>query len=175
MYIFCFFSWFEFCMFVFCLPLYEQTQQMTNWWYFFVIFQENRHWYFMQIISWREFSRENKKKYEFDICWICPLHGKCYSDFSVCNSCMYFLSWVVFDMFVFCIPLYVQIQQMTFFFFLLIFSKKWALTFYAVWLLGRSFASNDNTYFLGKHEKNFKICWIFFSRCWVLIFFCCCM
>ena len=166
MYVFYFFSWVGFCMFVFCLPLYEQTQQMTNWWYFFVIFPENRHWliFHADYLLGRQNSyflgktRKNMSlaSAEFVHCMVSVNQV-----FSVCNSCMYFLSWVVFYMFVFCIPLCVQIQQMTSFFFFLFFSRKWALTFYADCLLGRWFASNDNTCFLGKQEKYFRICWFF--------------
>ena len=181
MYVFCFFyCWILYVCILFTTLWVNSTDDKLM--IFFVIFQETRHRLIFHadylLRRWSSYFLEKTRKNmsltsaEFAHCMVNV------------NQIFLFVTYVcIFSLELYFICLYFvyhstcKFSRWRFFggFFLLIFSKKWALTFYADCLLGRSFASNDNTSFLGKHEKYFKICWIFFPRCWVLIFCCCCM
>ena len=126
---------------------------------FFVIFQENRH----RLIFHADYLLRR---------WSSYFLGKTRKNMSLTSAefahCMVNVNQVflfvthvcIFSLELYFICLYFVYHFMCkfsrwcfFVVFFLFFSKKWALTFYADCLLWRSFASNDNTCFLGKHKS----------------------
>ena len=138
---------------------------------FFIIFPENRHWSIFHadyiLGRWSSYflgkTRKNMSltSAEFAHCMVSVNQVYLF----VTHVCIF--SWVVFYMFVFCIPLYVQIQQMTsffVFFLLLIFFQKMDIDILCRLFPGEMICIKWQHLFSGETRKVFQNLLNFFSQ-----------